>query len=569
MIQTLKCKKCSNPIKIDYSKAPKDEFIIGCPSCNQKYKLKKPQPSKEIISSTVDKEVSTNIKNIPCPKCNSNLGVDLSKIIKFPAIISCKKCSTKLKINDPNIKSTLSQNKLDSLQKGTAQVKIDVSKIDTKNNRAYKLYFLTRSVPYLNKLTLFIYLSYLSKSISKKISEISITEIDQESFVKLKAETKIITSNIFNFIVNPILKENGIPPNLLTWATSWFVKKVSLRTILIILDKKGVNKNLPFIKKYIDEVEKDNNKIIAFVSNQYLILIYFVFLILVPLSFYDFYFDSWLSALLNSFIWGGLPLLLANYKGYLRTKNVFIGNLAFWLLVIIIPHNPESSFLHYARETFDTISTYYVYFFTTISLTAILLDFMQSKGRNIDKLNKLKIVYKPIFLALSIVIPFLCLTLFSSITKHKVTDEELEVFTEKNTNFQGNWFFLNSDSTIVNNIYLSCDTKISSDENGDIDLTITASFDERNSIKLNKYESKLEIKENYNFELKYPIRFENLFEVISYDNDVLKAIVSSSKGEIMKITALRDEYSFLEIIRKKEERLVLLNNQSNVEEIVQ
>ena len=162
MIQTLKCKKCTNPIKIDYSKAPKDEFIIGCPSCNQKYKLKKPQPSKEIISSTVDKVVSTNIKNIPCPKCNSNLGVDLSKIIKFPAIISCKKCSTKLKINDPNIKSSLAQNKLDSLKKGPAQLKVDSSKIDPKNNWAYNLYNFTRRVSYLNKLTLFIYLLYLT-----------------------------------------------------------------------------------------------------------------------------------------------------------------------------------------------------------------------------------------------------------------------------------------------------------------------------------------------------------------------------------------------------------------------
>ena len=100
MIQTLKCKKCSNPIKIDYSKAPKDEFIIGCPSCNQKYKLKKPQPSKEIISSSVDKVVSTNIKNIPCPKCNSNLGVDLSKIIKALKISRLTIKKIKQKSND-------------------------------------------------------------------------------------------------------------------------------------------------------------------------------------------------------------------------------------------------------------------------------------------------------------------------------------------------------------------------------------------------------------------------------------------------------------------------------------
>ena len=100
-------------------------------------------------------------------------------------------------------------------------------------------------------------------------------------------------------------------------------------------------------------------------------------------------------------------------------------------------------------------------------------------------------------------------------------------------------------------------------------MSITSSFDESNSIKLNKYESKFELKENYNFEIKYPIQFENLLEVISYDNDVLKVIVSSSKGEKIKITALRDQGGFFEIIRKKEERLVFLNNQITEEVIVQ
>ena len=223
----------------------------------------------------------------------------------------------------------------------------------------------------------------------------------------------------------------------------------------------------------------------------------------------------------------------------------------------------------YARESFDFISPYYMLLFAAIGLLGLISDYLQSRGKNIDGFNKFSIVFKPAFIAFSLLIPFLCLTLFSSLTKHKVTNEELEVFNEKNTSFQGNWYFLNSDSTKVNSLDLSCYSNISSDENGDIDLSITSSFDESNSIKLNKYESKFELKENYNFEIKYPIQFENLLEVISYDNDVLKVIVSSSKGEKIKITALRDQSGFFEIIRKKEERLVFLNNQITEEVIVQ
>lgn len=303
-----------------------------------------------------------------------------------------------------------------------------------------------------------------------------------------------------------------------------------------------------------------SNKIITVLVHEYAVLAYFLCLIIIPISFRGFRFSGILPFIFVFFFCAGLPLLLANYKGYLKTKSVLIGNLAFWLLIIILPLFPESSFLNYARETFDSISFYYLYFFTTICLAALISDYLQSRGKNIDGLNKFSIVFKPAFIAFSLLIPFLCLTLFSSITKHKVTEEEMEVFNEKNTNFQGNWFFLNSDSTIVNNIYLSCDTEISSDENGDIDLSITASFDESNSIKLNKYESKLELKEDYNFEIKYPIRFENLFEIKSYKNNILNGVLSTSSGEKVAITAERESFGFDEVIRKKQESIERLTN---------
>ena len=560
MIQTLKCKKCSNQIKIDYSKATKDEFVIGCPFCNQKYKLKKPQPTKEIKSTSADKVISTNIKNIPCPKCKSILGVDLSKIIKFPAIVSCKKCSTRLKINDPNIKSSLAQNKLDKLKTGAPQVKIDTSKIDPKNNWAYNLYYHTRRITYLNKITLFVYLLYLSKSISKTLTETNIAKIDLESFAKLKAESTVISSNVFNSIINPILSENGISPRLMSWATNWFVKKVSIRIIMNILERKGIDKSLPYIKKYIDEVEKDNQKIIVFFTNQYSILIYFLVLILLPLSFGHFR-EKFLPALFVSLFCAGLPLLLANYKGYLKTKSVLIGNLAFWLLVIILPRYPESSFLNYARETFDSISFYYLYFFTTICLAALISDYLQSKGKNIEIINKLRVLFKPILLVLAIIIPFVCLTLFSTITKHKVTFEELETFTQKNTDYKGYWYFLNSDSTKVNRLNITSQSNISSDESGDINLLLTAYFDEENTIKLNKYEAELKLKEDYSFEIKYPIVFENMFEIKSYENNILNGVLTTSSGEKVAITAAIESDGFEEVIRKKQESIERLTNQ--------
>lgn len=554
MIQILKCKKCSNQIKIDYSKAPKDEFVVGCPTCNQKYKLNKPQPEKEIKVTSAVKKVSTNIKNIPCPKCKSILGVDFSKLIKYPAIISCKNCSTKLKINDPNIKSTVSQNNLDKLKTGVPQVQIDTSKIDPKNNWAYNLYYYTRRITYLNKVTLFIYLVYLSKSISKTLNDTNIAKIDLESFAKLKAESIVISSNVFNSIINPILTENGISPRLMSWATNWFVKKVSIRIVLSILDRKGVDRSLPYVKKYIDDIEKDNQKIVVVFTNQYSILLYFLVLIILPLSFDDFRFRFW-PAIFATLFFAGLSLLLANYKDYLKTKNVLIGNLVFWLLVIILPRYPETSYLTYARETFDSIVPYYLYFFTTLCLAALIFDYLQSKGKNFDISNKIKILFRPAFSALIILIPFLCLTVFSSLTKHKVSDDELKVFNKKNTEFIGYWYFLSEDSTKVNNIYIGSNVTVLSNQSGDIDLLLEFYFDDENTIKLNKYYSSLKLKEDYNFEIKYPITFDNVFQIISYENNVLNGILTTSSGEKLAITAKRDSEGFEEAIRLKKERI--------------
>jgi hypothetical protein len=294
--------------------------------------------------------------------------------------------------------------------------------------------------------------------------------------------------------------------------------------------------------------------------HEYAILAYFFCLIIIPIPFDNFRLKFWPSIFVSLFC-AGLPLLLANYKGYLKTKSVLIGNLAFWLLIIILPRYPESSILHYARATFDSISFYYLYLFTTICLAALISDFLQSKGKNIEIINKLKVLFKPILLVLAIMIPFICLTLFSTITKHKVTYEELETFTQKNTDYKGYWYFLNSDSTKVNSLIITSQSNISSDESGDINLLLTAYFDVENTIKLNKYEAELKLKEDYSFEIKYPIVFENMFEIKSYENNILNGVLTTSSGEKVAITAARESDGFEEVIRKKQESIELLTNQ--------
>ena len=310
-------------------------------------------------------------------------------------------------------------------------------------------------------------------------------------------------------------------------------------------------------------------------THDYTVLIYFPISILIPITVHDFSnFYLWERVSFVLF-WGGVPLLLAFYKGYQKTKSVLIGNLAFWLLVIILPPYSETSFLFYARETFNSISPFYLFIFKTICLAGFVSDYLQSKANNIEVINKiailfkpmllvidkLSILFKPMLLSLAIIIPFVCLTLFSTLTKHKVSNDELSAFTEKNTDYRGYWYFLNTDSTKLNALQISSQVNISSDENGDIELVLTASFDENNTIKLNKHESELKLKEDYSFQIKYPIVFENIFEITTYENNILKGVLTSATGKKITITASREGYGFEELIRKKQESIERLKNQ--------
>lgn len=309
------------------------------------------------------------------------------------------------------------------------------------------------------------------------------------------------------------------------------------------------------------------SKLRSLFTHEYAILVYFLFLIIVPATFDDFSFGFWPSVF-TALFWAGLPLLLAIKKDFNKTKNVLIGNLAFWLLVIIIPIYSNSSFLNFARESFDSLSTYYICFFTTICLVALLLDYFFSKGKTIDLFKKSDLIFKPFFMVLVIAIPFVCLTLFSALTKHKVSFEELDAFNKKNTNFQGYWYFLNADSTKVNRFNIYSSAIISSDKSGDIDLVLTAQFDEDNTVKMKKYDSEIKMKEGYDFEIKYPIVFENVFEISSSNNNILKAVIYSSSGEKINLTAVRESNVFEEAIRKKQEKIQLLMNQGTYKVIV-
>ena len=554
MIKTLVCKKCERTIKVDFSKAPKDKFTIACPGCQQKYQLEKPKEAEENKPPSADIK-SVNIKNIPCPKCKSALKVDFARIEKFPAVIQCRSCETKIKLNDPNAPKKIETGNLDHLAKDKAKLQIDKSKIDPKNNWAYKVYAFTKRIPYLNKITLAIYLGYLVRSISKSLSNISLDSITPESFFKLCAETNVVAINTFNSAVNPVLIENNISPKLTSWASNWFVKKISQRIILNVLKSKNVDMNLPYIKKYVEAVNKENAAIKRVFANEYAIYLYITILLYIQ---YDFLTTplSFIQLLLFEAAVVLPGFLFLRYLEFFRSAKIY----ALWFFVFFIQY-----ILNYQLSEFGTLRDAKIIAFD-VFIPIFLFILIVSMTRDKLERHNIKVsvfeskigefIFKPRFYLGIFLIPLLVVFTYYLFTRHEITEEEYQKFNERNSFVSGKWYFLNDDSTKVYVLTIepfesTSSAQYSSTLNAQIDYFITDLDGE--SIGYGTYETSADCDET----LKLPWKFKEGLDIRSLNNDKLFINLNFSNKSMLDIKAEKNPNAFAKIIAEKEKSSII------------
>lgn len=543
MIKILSCKKCDNKIKIDYSKAPANEFTIGCPSCQQKYRLTNP-----IKTSNNDKVPTPNLQpstkkigTVTCKKCNSKVNFQTDASSQFPEQVVCQNCSTKI-------------NLVKSEQKGKpSQVpKIDKEKIDPKNNWAYKVYYHTRKISYLNKFTLFIYLLYLTRSITKSLSNIELGNIDLESFLKLKAEANTVSNHVFNTSVNPVLKENNISPSLLSWATTWFVKKVSTRIVMNVLELKKVDKNIPYIKKYLDEIKNDNSKILLFLTSDWIFAFYIVAFSIIP------FLEVWdIVDFPLFFIWLLIPIPLARYKNLNLTTSVFTQNLLYGVLhyflfreiwdasLFVDDENLfSSSWEYYFYKSFYVAANFYVVLFFVLAVSAYFFDYKKSKGSKESKFQN-SWLFKKWFLPVVITSLYLAFFTYSTTTKHNVTRDEYSTFAKNNLDLiNGTWYFLNADSTEIEELSInSSSSNMNTDASDGIIssnmFAVCTEIDGQQEVLVNTM---------YNENISFPINFDNDFlQLTSISKDKITGSYRLPSGEKVNFIGLKDG----EILRKE------------------
>ena len=159
------------------------------------------------------------------------------------------------------------------------------------------------------------------------------------------AETNVVAINTFNSAVNPVLIENNISPKLTSWASNWFVKKISQRIILNVLKSKNVDMNLPYIKKYVEAVNKENAAIKRVFANEYAIYLYITILLYIQ---YDFLTTplSFIQLLLFEAAVVLPGFLFLRYLEFFRSAKIY----ALWFFVFFIQY-----ILNYQLSEFGTL----------------------------------------------------------------------------------------------------------------------------------------------------------------------------------------------------------------------
>ena len=301
-------------------------------------------------------------------------------------------------------------------------------------------------------------------------------------------------------------------------------------------------------------LDDKNSKLTKIFTHQKAFIVYLIILTLAPVLMKNFRLNL-ASSITLSLIWGGLPLLITKYKQLPKTQKVMMGNIIFWVIVIILPRHSDLSFINYTRKVFDNYASLYLLFYFLISSAAIASDYYESTGKSLEKLAKIQFLFNSKIIALTLLIPISIFATYSTLTKHEVTYEEFDKFNHENSKFEGYWYFLNSDTTKIERLNISNENSICQDESGDIDIKFITYFDESNSIKLNKYEFEFKSKLQYDEQIKFPVKFENSFEVQSCDSTILKANITNINGEKINIIAIRESSQLDNLIQEKINRV--------------
>lgn len=302
-----------------------------------------------------------------------------------------------------------------------------------------------------------------------------------------------------------------------------------------------------------NKVNIDKNIFLKIIFHHLTRIIILGLLITIPLLFeWDNYLDK--SELLFAVvILGIIPFLISKKSKYEKFNAVSIITLAVWVIALLSITDSDNRFFENLSTSFITIAPAYFIFNFIAGGLALIADYYSIQNKQFDLVKKLGPLFNyKLILGLFITI-FLVLFTYNVTTKHKVSYDELNAYTERNGIARGDWYFLSEDSSSIFEMSINFNVNSLSD-NGDVKHNFSASL-YNNLISLEGINSQQleEIKE-YDYEITYPISFDKGLKIDSVQADKLSGSFIL-KGNTLKFEAYRDQSYLNNLIEQRNNRI--------------
>lgn len=261
-------------------------------------------------------------------------------------------------------------------------------------------------------------------------------------------------------------------------------------------------------------------------------------------------------------IWGGLPYYLARKKGFKRFETIAISTIFVFALSILIPRNSDYNIIINLSEAFYIVGSWYFVMAMIIGLIALFADFQNLKSKTYDIIEKINPIFNFKIISGTFIVLFLGMFIINMFTKHRITNEEINAFNERNGKIQGEWYFISEDTSKIYTLNLNYINGMTTDD-GDINFKFTAylSSDDYKFEEINNQE--LNDKKDYKYDLQFPLEFDKGLKINSNNEDKIDGnyILNGTK---FNFSAFRNEDFLRQLIEEKKQ---LLNN--NLEEQIE
>jgi len=241
------------------------------------------------------------------------------------------------------------------------------------------------------------------------------------------------------------------------------------------------------------------------------------------------------------------------YKLYFAIPLVFLLAYLYSIFSLAIDGFHSSNFgMNYSDALVNTKPIFST-LFNLLIVTSIFIEFSEIKGFKIaEKFPvKMKWIFKPYISILIVLVPFMGTLVYYSLTRHKVSSEELQVFRTTNGFLAGNWYTLNADSTNLKVFRIEQSSNVEYGiNNGEIKMTIRYSFFEQGKEMIS--ENSIDTSFMYNEQLKLPLKFKNTAKLISSNENELVTNLADEEGK--SITFFKDKSNLEKIVTDKIER---------------